>query len=411
MSSLVLNHAPAPVPTATPLTRPRVETIDVVRGAVLAIMALDHVRYFLSNVPFPPELTDRTWLALFFTRWITHFCAPAFFLLMGTGAGLSLHSRDRQEVTRFLLVRGLWLIALELTIVGFAWVFRPGYNFAGVIWSLGWSCILLAGLIRLPVGALVSIGVAGIALHNLLDAVKPALFGQWGWVWGILYSPGPINIFGVRWFVLFPVFPWFFVTLLGFALATTYSWEPQRRRRLLFRLGAVAVFLFLLLRVTNAYGNPPRLWTSRSAGDFQLYDSAEKTAISLLNTEKYPPSLQFLLMTLGPVLLALSLEGKKHFPAAKKLLHPLLIFGKEPMFYYVLHLYLIHLLALFWVMAAGQDYRWLGLGGSEQRPRGFGFDLGTVYLVWFLALAMLYPACAVYSRYKRGKKGFLFRLL
>jgi uncharacterized membrane protein len=409
-------RAESPAPT-TDHERPSADTprrtgerqasIDLLRGVVMILMALDHVRLYFTNVPFQPEDMARTNLALFLTRWVTHYCAPAFFLLAGTSAYLSgmrgsSRSRSGSEVSGFLWRRGLWLVLLELTLVGFAWTFSPGWSWAGVIWALGWSMVIMAALVRLPIGWLMGIGAAMVLGHDLLDGVQPGAFGPLGWLWSILHVPGPFEVAGIGYFVLYPLVPWVGVMALGYALGATYEWPGERRRRLLVWTGVAMVVGFVLLRLTNLYGNP--------GGPFAPQGAPAMTLVALLNTDKYPPSLQFLLMTLGPTILLLGLlDGAR----PGRLVRRVEVFGRVPMFYYVLHIFAIHLLALVVALAAGQPWQQLGWNGRfpGSPPPGYGYGLAAVYGFWALAVALLYGPCRWFEGVKRRSARWWVRYL
>jgi uncharacterized membrane protein len=253
-------------------------------------------------------------------------------------------------------------------------------------------------LIRVPALWIAAVGATFILLHNLLDGVPHNAFGAAQGIWAILYSPGPAKLGSVNWFVLFPIAPWAAVAFVGFGLGRLYTMDAEYRRKWLVRVGAAMIVAFIVLRITNLYGNPHTLWSGRTSGDFAIAASASHTIINLLNTEKYPPSLQYLLMTLGPALLALAwLERIRN-----NLLMPVLVFGRVPMFYYILHLYFIHLLAILVAMIAGQPYAWLGWNGSGPRPEGYGYGLPIVYFFFVVTLAALYPLCTWYMRRKQN---------
>src|SRR5215210_7614762 len=277
--------------------RVRLDAVDAVRGIVMVIMALDHVRDFFHVYAktFDPTDPSKTWTLLFFTRWATHFCAPTFVFLAGTGAFLSTRrGKTRPELARFLLTRGLWLVLLELTLVRFGWFFNFDYHvmIAQVIWAIGWSMVALAGLVFLPTRAVAAVGLALILLHNLLDGVSADSFGSFRWLWVVLHEQ---NVLALRpdvfVFVAYPLVPWVGVMALGYAFGSLLTLERERRRRLLLTIGGSAVVLFVVLRAANVYGDPTP-WVSQARG-------AWFTLLSFLNTQKYPPSLLFLLMTLG----------------------------------------------------------------------------------------------------------------
>ena len=382
----------------------RIESIDVVRGLVMVFMAIDHTRDYFTWLRFEPESLSQTWYALFFTRWITHLCAPLFFFLAGTGAFFYGRKRTSAELSRFLWTRGLWLIILEFTIVGFAWSFVIPFGFFGVIWALGASMVIMAAAVRLPVRWLGTLAVLTIAGHDLLDKVPPRQFGSWAWVWSILHVRGGIQTpSGLREFVLFPLVPWVAVMAAGYVFGTLYLREPQQRRRIIAWLGVAMIAAFILLRSTNLYGNPPAGLHGVSPGDWHVQPTLEKTLILFLDVEKYPPSLQFLLMTLGPSFLLLAwLDGKR----ASGMLGPLLVFGRVPMFFYILHLYAIHLLAVLMAVVFRQPVDWLFHGAFmlNRIPQGYGHGLPFIYLMWLTVLVILYFPCRWFMGLKQRRR-------
>lgn len=397
-----LQVSAAPSASAGAAAGSRVIALDIFRGLIMVVMALDHARDFFTNVPFEPEEIAHTWPALFFTRWVTHFCAPMFFLLAGTGAYLYGLRRRPSELTRFLWTRGLWLIVLEFTVVGTAWSFQIPFGFFGVIWALGASMILMAVLVRLPLRWIAVLSIMMIAFHDLFDRLRPAQFGSMAWLWGILHNRGGIVLpFGAHQFVLFPLIPLVGVMAAGYALGPLYTMERERRKKRLLQLGASMVLLFLVLRVTNLYGNPPVGLGGVSQGEFHLQPTLEQTIMLFLDVEKYPPSLQFLLMTLGPSLLLLACLDRNQVPRGMKALW---IFGRVPMFFYVLHLYLIHLLAVAVAALRGQSVGWLFHGAIfADTPPGYGFDLPFVYLMWMIAVLLLYFPCLWFAQLKKTR--------
>jgi uncharacterized membrane protein len=378
--------------------RQRIEAIDLVRGLIIILMALDHTRDFFGDLASQPTNLATTTTALFFTRWITHICAPVFFLLTGTSAYLMLRRVSTRELSRFLLTRGAWLIFLELTVMRFALQFNVDYHVTiiTVLWGLGWAMIVLAGLIWLPKWAIAAIGVIMVAAHNALDGVEPATFGVLAPIWSILHAPGIILDTG-RSVVLvaYVLIPWAGVTALGYVLGQVYDWDANRRRALLLWFGIALCALFVALRYANVYGDPVP-WSPEK--------SALWTVISFLNTNKYPPSLLFLLMTLGPALLLLS-AFDHGVPA---LLRPALIIGKVPLFFYVLHFYLIHLLA---VVAsylrygeAGEMFRSPDVGHFPfSEPPDWRSSVPVVYLLWALVVLTMFPLCRWYAGVKRRR--------
>lgn len=364
----------------------RIRSIDIVRGAVMALMAIDHVRVY-SGLPAGGPTAG-----IFFTRWVTHFCAPAFVFLAGTSA--FLYRQSHGSPARFLLTRGLWLVALELTVLRVAWTFNldfAHYLLAGVIWVIGWSMIVLAALVRLPPAVVGWGGVAVMALHN---AVMPGLAGH-GWLGKLVYlgffeGPVPLGPGGPDLMVLYSLVPWVGVMAAGYGFGAIISGPPERWRGWCLRVGLGATALFVALRASNLYGDPGS-WSR----------SGEMPALlSFLNTSKYPASLQFLLMTLGPTIALLPvLEGVRG-----RLAGWLDTFGRVPMFYYLLHIPLIHGLALVVSrLRTGRVDPWLFANhpmGNPPPPDGYAWDLGTLYLVWAAALLLLYPACRWYGQVK-----------
>ena len=377
-------------------TRPRLDSVDLLRGLVMVIMALDHVRGFLHYATplFDPTDLARTNTALFLTRWVTHFCAPAFVFLAGTGAFLSgARGRGRGELSRFLLTRGLWLVLLELTVIRLAWTFDPTYRVTPlqVIWAIGWSMVALSALVRLPGWAVTAFGVAVIALHNLLDPVTSESFGRLGWLWSLLHTGEPLEPFPGRQFIpLYPLIPWVGVMAAGYGFGHILLLERERRRRLLLRLGVGITLAFVVLRALNFYGDP-RPWSVRESGLLTFF--------SFINTQKYPPSLLFLLMTLGPAMIALRLFDREAGPLAR----PLVTFGRVPLFYYILHLYLIQVLTVVFAVARyGPRVKEAFAGG--QLPPDYGYSLWVVYAVWIGVVAALYLPCRWFAALKRRRR-------
>ena len=358
------------------------------------LMALDHTRDFFSSLRIAPEDMAHTYGALFFTRFITHYCAPVFSFLAGAGAFLSTRrGKSIQQVSRFFLTRGLWLVLLELTIIDFAWGFVP-WAHGGVIWILGWSMVAMALIVRLPVRWIAALGLSMIATHNLLDRINPASFGRFDWLWILLHSPGRIPItdnfaFSVRYVLI----PWVGVMAAGFAFGALLQ-RPDRRKWIL-TLGISTTAMFFLLRGLNLYGNGVAglpLKYPHSGGPWTIQPTLSLTVISFFNTLKYPPSLDYLLMTLGPSLILLGLLDRA--TAQRGLSRILLVFGRVPLFYYILHIYLLHIMAIVVALAFHQPI-WHGtvIADFAQRPFGYGHGLPFVYAMWILAVAILYLPC------------------
>jgi uncharacterized membrane protein len=375
--------------------RTRIESIDVLRGVIMVLMALDHTRDFFGIPGQNPTDLSRASTALFLTRWITFFCAPVFFLLTGAGASLSLGHRTRSDLSRFLLTRGLWLIFLELGPVRcFAYQFNVDYRTTMllVLWALGWAMIALSALVHLPMAAVAAIGVVMIAGHDVLDSIEST-----NPIWVILHSPGfVVNRTDHVVFAAYPLVPWVGVTAVGYALGRTYAWSPERRRALLLRLGLGTILAFLLLRGGNVYGNPAP-WTTQG--------TPLRTVLSFLNTNKYPPSLLFLLMTLGPVMLFLRhVDG-----STPRVLRVARVIGSVPLFYYVLHFVLIHLLAVATCSVRhGSAHGMLespDLGHYPfSPPPGWGFELPVVFLVWATVVVAMIPACRWFAAVRQRQR-------
>ena len=368
----------------------RLAGVDILRGIVMLLMVIDHVRYFLSDAHFDPTDLARTTVPLFVTRWVTHFCAPLFMLLSGVGASLSLQGgRSRAEVSRFLFTRGAWLILLELTVARFSWQFNLDYGYTGllVFWALGWSMIALAGLIRLPRTTVLAIVLLTILGHNALDGVAPGSWGSLDWLWTILHVPGGVSPGGgLFFFALYSLVPWFAVMGAGYLLGPLVA-APDGGPALR-RLGLGMIALFIVLRAINLYGEPWH-WTPQA--------SPVMTVLSFLNTTKYPPSLLFLLMTIGPALALLpSLDRWKG-----RMADFIRTFGEVPLFFWLLHVPLIHLVALgLSRLQSGAVDPWLYSNPPVRPLEGYGFGLGVVYLVIVGVIAALYPACRWYAGYK-----------
>jgi uncharacterized membrane protein len=366
----------------------RIRSIDVVRGAVMVLMALDHVRDWVTNLRFQPEDLSRASAALFATRWVTHFCAPTFFLLAGLGIGILRTKLPAAAMTRYLVTRGVWLLFLELVLTPIGWQFgfRLIPAFALVLWALGWSMIVMALLIHLPRGVLATLALATIAGHNLLDPITPASLGAWSGIWNVLHVPG-FAVPGVL-FVAYPLLPWVGVMALGYVLAPIYAWDAGRRRRLLLAAGVAAAIAFLVLRALNGYGNP-RPWAPQR--------TSALTVASFLNLLKYPPSLQFLLMTLGPALIALALVDRARGPAARWLS----VYGRVPLFFYVAHIFVAHAAAVALALIQGGELRRIQIVTDPASiPAWYGLPLPGVYLVWALVVLSLYLPCRRLGRLK-----------
>ena len=383
------------------LAKPRIQSIDFLRGAIMIIMALDHVRDYLYSGSFyyDPLDLDKTSGALFFTRWITHFCAPVFMLLAGTSAFLMGQKKTKKELSVFLLKRGLWLVFLEMIVVNFGWNFNiqfPSFFFI-TIWALGVSMIVLAGLIHLPKKLILVFCIILVAGHNFLDGVHVTgnTFPAFGW--SILHEQQFFTWHSEMLLVGYPVIPWIGVMPLGYLLGEWYAsgYDAEKRKKNLLMLGIGAIVVFVVLRYSNLYGDPGK-WASQKNPFF--------TFLSFLNVTKYPPSLLYILVTLGPALLFLAFTEKLNGAVVKVVS----VYGRVPMFYYLIHIYVIHLVALVAsAITPGQDWSiWL-----LKEPiwftkdlRGYGFSLPVAYLFWITIVVALYPLCKWYDRYKQEHK-------
>lgn len=418
-----LRHSPAtetgdPLGSATvnqtaPQTteaRRRLDSIDLLRGLVMVIMLLDHTRDFFHSEVMNYEPTDltKTHAALFFTRWITHFCAPVFVFLAGTGAFLqTLRGKSKRDLSRFLLTRGLWLVFLEFTLIRVVTWFNLDLHFLGlaqVIWAIGVSMMLLAGLIHLPLRAVAAFGVLTIALHNLLDGIRVTVYrgpgtptpSFWEGVYMAFHQPGFI-FFGkdVYLMMMYPLIPWVGVMAAGYAFGALYGMEAARRRRILIRLGAGLLAAFVVVRAINVYGEPQR-WSVQKSFLF--------TVLSFLNVTKYPPSLLFLLLTLGAAILSLAWFERDRRGTFSR---ALITFGRVPLFFYMLQWLTAHGLAIIVGYLAGQSVAWQfadPLSRPFPNPGNLGFSLPVVYLFWIIGALLIYPLCRWFAAVKQRRK-------
>jgi len=381
----------------TSLTKPRIETIDLLKGLVMVIMALDHVRdYFhYSAFFFSPTDPEHSNLPLFFTRWITHFCAPAFSFLAGLSAFMVGKRKTRNELSAFLAKRGLWLVLMELTVINFAWYFDIRFRTFGllVIWSLGISMLVLALVSLLPRVYILIFSLLLIAGHNLLDNIHfPGNV-----LWSILHEFMFLHLGDhVQVLIGYPIVPWIAVMALGYYFGAFYdqSFDAGKRRKLFNGIGIAALALFFVLRFTNLYGDPH---------PFTRYDSITKDIISFFNPNKYPPSLLYLLMTLGTSLLFLANTEK----LKGKMVNFFCMFGRVPFFYYILHLYLIHIAAMVYAQLSSYGWQQLILPnwiGAVPGMKGYGVGLAAVYGIWIGIVLLLYPLCKRFDAYKQAHK-------
>ncbi|MDT9340035.1 heparan-alpha-glucosaminide N-acetyltransferase domain-containing protein [Trichodesmium erythraeum 21-75] len=376
---------------------PRVISIDILRGVVMVLMTLDHVRFFFSNADFNPLDLTQSNIPLFLTRWVTHICAPTFIFLAGIGAYLSLkRGKSKPKLCRFLLLRGLWLVFLDLTVVTFSWSFNLRDNFfvAGVLWAIGWSMVFLAAVIYLPTRTIAAIGILMIVGHNFFDHVQAEQLGNIGWVWAILHERKILELTsGFRLFILYPLIPWIGVMAVGYAFGTLLEIEKNRRLQLLRKISLSMIVTFIIIRVINSYGDP-NPWLIQSRFFYTL--------LSFINCHKYPPSLLYLLITLGLAILLLYFLEKSEIRYFK----PLIILGQQPLFFYVIHFWLIHITAILFALSRyGITPFTFSQLGISWKPKAFGYDLPIVYLIWLLMTVILYIICERFAKYKKKHRG------
>lgn len=389
----------------------RVSEIDMMRGFVIVLMALDHVRDYFLGGPGMAGIgnlldPDTTTPALYITRWITHLCAPTFVFLAGVSAYLQFaKGKTTPKLSLFLLTRGLWLIFLELTLISFGWSFGfPYVLFMQVIWAIGFSMLALAALVWLPRLAVLAIGIAIIAGHNLLD---PLSAEQLGMSWTFLHDGGPafigetpVGLFG------YPILPWIGIIALGYGLGAVFTQPPEKRNRTILLMGVGMLALFFVLRFTMIYGDPA--FATGPEGpwrDWREQSSAGAAIMLFFDVQKYPPSLQYTLVTLGIMFMLWPVFSRLRGPVASVLN----TFGAVPFFFYVLHIYLIHLLSIAVNAAAGNNVDglfnyMLNVFTAPEKLAGIGFPLVWTYLAWIVVLAMLYPLCRYWQQLKARRR-------
>ena len=374
---------------------PRLASIDALRGLVIVLMALDHARDFFhaGAMTFSPTDLARTTPLLFATRWVTHICAPVFSLLAGVGAWLRLQrpGETRASLSRYLVTRGLWLVLLDVVVMRLALNFSLSMNyplFLLVLWVLGWSMVTLAALVWLPSQVVLVGSIAVIAGHNLLDPIRAADFGPLAGVWLFLHQPGVVPVGGIVALFGYPLVPWCGVMAAGFGLGPMFAAPAAVRQRRLVAIGLACCVAFMVLRLINRYGDPAP-WSAQESGVF--------TVLSFLNTTKQPPSLAYLLMTLGPAMLLLAWMDRRVWTPAQ----PLVVFGRVPLFFFVSHFWLLHAMAavasFFAYGRAAAAFLWMPLpsmgGAADAFPPGFGYPLWGAYIAWLAVLVLLWPAC------------------
>jgi uncharacterized membrane protein len=376
----------------------RIETIDLLRGMVMIIMALDHVRdYFHADAfLFNPVNLEKTYSALFFTRWITHFCAPVFVFLAGTSAFFVGARKGKKELSSFLLKRGLWLITLEFTVINFAWFFNIQFSFIAltVIWALGLGMVVLAAVVHLPFKVILITGLLLVFAHNLLDSFHFGNNDTTTVMWSLIHEAYAFQSGHLLVFIGYPIVPWAGVMMLGYCLGYMYmpSVNAIERKTFLVRMGLGMILLFIILRFTNIYGEPIT-WTVQKSSAF--------TFMSFMNVSKYPPSLLYLLATLGPAFILLA--WWESINIKNNIIQYIVALGRVPMFYYIAHLFLIHLIAVAAALATGYEFSdmvfntWVT---DSANLKSYGFGLGVVYLVWVFVVLTLLPLCLWYDQYK-----------
>jgi len=378
------------------IKRKRIESIDLLRGIVMIIMALDHVRDYFHRDAFlysPTDLTQ-TSISLFFTRFITHYCAPVFVFLAGISACLYGVKKTKKELAFYLFTRGIWLVMAELFIVSLFRTFNPSYTYLNlqVIWAIGICMIILSAIIFLPRSLILLTGVVLITAHNLLDTVHVPGNNLQAFLWSVLHDVNHFTLGQFDFYVHYPVLPWLGVMILGYYGGSLYVpvYDFKKRKKILLLTGFAAIVLFIILRSGNWYGDAAK-WSGQKDPVFSL--------LSFLNVTKYPPSLLYILITLGPALVFLAFAEKPLNAFTEKIV----IFGRVPMFYYLLHILLIHVLASIAAIATGYPAMLVLSNRVDATPalKGYGFDLSTVYIVWIGLILFLYPFCKRFDQYKR----------
>ena len=383
--------------TATGIQRKRIESIDLLRGIVMIIMALDHVRDYFHYDAFlydPTDLSQTTGF-LFFTRFITHYCAPVFVFLAGISAYLYGIGKSKMELARYLLSRGIWLVLVELVFISLAQTFNPSYPRFNlqVIWAIGICMIVLSALIFLKRQWILAIAIMLIGGHNFLDNVHVTGNGTKAFLWSLLHKPHEFVFGNLKVFVHYPVVPWIGIIAMGFYFGSLYNslYNAEKRKKILLSVGVAVLILFSFLRAFNIYGDAAH-WSIQKNFLFSL--------LSFINVTKYPPSLLYVFITLGPAMIFLGLAEKPLNSFKEKIV----LFGKVPFFYYIIHLFLIHLLAVIGAMLTG--YKWTDMiltTRLSEAPalKGYGFNLLTVYGVWIAVILLLFPMCKWFASYKK----------
>lgn len=386
---------------SAPAVKQRINSIDVLRGIVMIIMALDHIRDYLHihGADEDPTNITTTTPALFFTRFITHYCAPIFVFLSGTSIYLQALRKSKKELSVFLLKRGLWLMLAEIVIVNLLMTFNPLYNFLilQVIWVIGLSMVLMAAIVFLPFRVIFWLAIVMVFTHNWFDRFSyPNPFQVPFW-YGLLHQQSFFQYNKTHFVgVMYPLIPWVGVMMLGYCLGAWYqpNANPLKRQKKLLYLGIAVIVFFIVLRYGNVYGDPSK-WSFQSKGTIF-------TIISFINVAKYPPSLLYLCITLGPALIMLSLLERTRAGWT----NIVSVYGRVPFYYYLWHFFLAHLITVIFFFASGK--------GTKDiidvnvpflfRPQHWGFPLWVIYLVWMGLIIVLYPICKRYDSYKMNNK-------
>ncbi len=381
----------------------RIDSIDLLRGLVMIIMALDHTRDFFHKPAFtddPLNLATTTPM-LYFTRWVTHLCAPIFVFLAGTGAYFQSQRKTKKELSSFLIKRGLWLLIIEIIIMNLAFSFDLKYSLIALqtIWSIGISMIILGIVIFLPFAVILAIGSVIVLGHNMLDSFEAGRTTPIGWWYSLLHQPGFYKLWdGHNLLILYPFLPWTGLMMLGYCFGKLFlKYEGAQRRKMLVMLGIGLLLLFAALRIPNLYGDP-RNWSEQKNALYSFLD--------VMNVQKYPPSLLYMCATIGIGMLLLAAFGN----VRNRLTKFITVYGRVPFFYYILHFFLIHLVSAICYLARGHSF---SEGAHVSNGNGFqpnftqpneGFSLGMVYVIWVLIVLSLYPLCKWFSEYKQKHK-------
>jgi uncharacterized membrane protein len=381
----------------------RIESIDILRGLVMILMVLDHTRdYFHINAfagNYPENLESTTGI-LFFTRFITHFCAPIFVLLAGISAFLYGENKTKKQLSFFLVTRGFWLIFIEITLLNFLWWFDFYFEFINlqVIWAIGVCMLILGVLIHLPKKIILGISLLILIGHNSLDGLTVSDNQPLAWLWHLLHQSGGGFTLGQTYVAFsYPVLPWIGIISLGYVIGNLFSKNRNSdfRKKILIKIGIASICLFFLLRGFNIYAD---------INPWEFQESTIKTIISFFNVSKYPPSLAYTLITLGPAFIFLAwIERFKN-----KITDLFLVFGRVPFFFYVIHVGTIHLLAILGLLITGNDWHKMILNNNAftnpEALTGYGYPLYMVYIIWLIILILLYPLCKSYMNYKAKNK-------